>query len=148
MRIALATIILGLGISFLVLIFGGDTLDIGKMYKEHRTKQRLEELQRSGLTFLEYCKQQKLECSESVEHGKGYVAQGTEVFYPFWENKAEGTGFRFGWQNSQRVFNSEQGGYRSSESFRAAGPKFTWESASHNIPLPPKEPQEEVPPAK
>lgn len=125
------------------LVYG---LDIGKMYKEHRAKQHLEELQKSGLTFLKYCEQQKLECTESIEHGDGYVARTAKVFYPIWEKSGETTGFRFGWENSQRVFNSEQAGYRSSENFWGAGPKFTWKSGSRDIPLPPTEP--EVPPAK
>ena len=149
-RIALATLILGLGLLLLIPLLGGYTIDIGKMYKEYRAKQRLDEFQKSSprLTFLEHCKQQKLECAQSTEHGKGYVAQSAEVFYPFWENKTEGTSFRFGWQNSQRVFNSEQGGYRSSENFWTAGPKFTSKSGARDIPVPPKEPNEDTPPAR
>lgn len=124
-----------------VLAFGF-SIDIGKMYREHQVKQRLQELQKStpGLTFLEFCQQRKLECTQSIEYGNGYVAQGIKVFYPFWENKTEGSGSRFGWEISKKAFGSEQGEYRSNESFWTAGPKFTSKSAARDIPLPPKEP--------
>ena len=142
-RIGLAMI----GVSFLtiavvcigyVMVNG---LDIGKMYREHQLKQRLQELQKStpGLTFLEFCQQRKLECKQSTEYENRYVAQSTEVFYPFWENKTEGSGSRFGWEISKKAFGSEQGGYRSSESFWTAGPKFTSKSGARDILLTPKE---------
>lgn len=123
-----------------VMLYG---LDIGKMYKEHRAKERLEEIRKSapGVTLIEYCRQHGLECALSAESGTGFTATGVHAFFPFWES-------------SVRVFNTERDGYRSSQSFWTAGPKFKWESGSQNFTLPPKEPpmvpldEAPAPPAK
>lgn len=122
-----------------VMLYG---LDVGKMYKEYRAKERLEELRKSapGMTLIEYCRQHGLECALSAESGTGFTATSAQAFFSFWKSVSAGSSIRFGWESSERIFNTERDGYRSSQSFWTAGPKFKWESGSQNFALPSKEP--------
>lgn len=75
------------------------------------------------LTFDEYCKQHKLECSVSVEYGDGYTTHNVEIFYPILQWEGGTSEFRFG---LAKHYTSDNGYGHKSSHVTYALPSISW----------------------